>query len=254
MREAHSTSISIISVLTSALPLRGCKTQTSDRGWIGGEFATVHKPNHFKTSTAIDNLPIKIEADQKGAALVTAVYPGSPSAMAGLQPGDLFTRINHHSITSKYTWHKAIRKRRPGVTSEIEIFRQGEFLKRDVEIEEEDFDHEGTVVVGLHFSTKLDLIPNRRFSLFALGWHMWIGSFNIVRNKRIISQSPPCPTPPIKHNQHRHFTILKSQTKAHLRLFHVVTKHDENMNLRSANQRRSNTCQSRKLKAGFSVL
>jgi S1-C subfamily serine protease len=62
---------------------------------------------------------------QRGA-LVRRVEPGSPAAMAGLQQGDIITKVAGKPLAEEAELPKAVQKRRPGDTIELTVVRDNE--------------------------------------------------------------------------------------------------------------------------------
>jgi len=52
--------------------------------------------------------------------------PGSPAHRAGIQPGDLATKINGEPLRDETSFPKAINKARPGDSVQLTIVRDGQ--------------------------------------------------------------------------------------------------------------------------------
>jgi S1-C subfamily serine protease len=58
--------------------------------------------------------------------IVRSVVAGAPADRAGLQPGDVITKVNGEAITSLHRAQRAIRLCKPGAACTIEYLRDGE--------------------------------------------------------------------------------------------------------------------------------
>ncbi|HWO94334.1 MAG TPA: trypsin-like peptidase domain-containing protein, partial [Dehalococcoidia bacterium] len=83
-----------------------------ERGFLGINFTDV--PGSFLRRQGID---------QDGAVGVVAVEPGSPADSAGLQQGDIITKIGDRVIRNNGDLTAALREFRPGETVEVEYYR-----------------------------------------------------------------------------------------------------------------------------------
>jgi hypothetical protein len=64
----------------------------------------------------------------QGGALVEFVYPGSPAASAGVQPGDVITSVGGRAVTSPQAAVAAIGAQRPGAPVVLGLERFGQSL------------------------------------------------------------------------------------------------------------------------------
>lgn len=83
------------------------------RGWLGAEYT-------FVPVAANSGLP----AAARGA-LVTNVYPGSPAALAGIQPRDILLRIGDTNIRDPADLRRRESAIKPGTTVEVSGLRNG---------------------------------------------------------------------------------------------------------------------------------
>ncbi|MBD8899269.1 trypsin-like peptidase domain-containing protein [Rhodanobacter sp. DHG33] len=83
------------------------------RGWLGADYS-------FVPVTADSGLP----SAARGAS-VTDVYPGSPAALAGIQPHDILLRIGDDDIRDPADLRKRESAIKPGTTVEISGLRNG---------------------------------------------------------------------------------------------------------------------------------
>jgi S1-C subfamily serine protease len=83
------------------------------RGWLGADYT-------FVPVAADSGLP----AAARGA-LVTDVYPGSPAAVAGLQPHDILLRIGSDNIRDPADLRRRESAIKPGTTVELSGLRNG---------------------------------------------------------------------------------------------------------------------------------
>lgn len=60
-----------------------------------------------------------------GAAVVTEVSPGSPANKAGIVPGDAITRVGDEGVQNGSGLMRAVARRRPGETVQIEVWTNG---------------------------------------------------------------------------------------------------------------------------------
>jgi S1-C subfamily serine protease len=60
--------------------------------------------------------------------LVTRVEPGGPAEAAGIQPGDVITRVAGESVADLHHFHEALKRRRVGEGVEVTLQRDGQTL------------------------------------------------------------------------------------------------------------------------------
>jgi S1-C subfamily serine protease len=63
---------------------------------------------------------------QQTGALIQQVAPGSPAARAGLQPGDLITKVNDQPLDADHPLASVLAKTRPGDKVTITVLRRGQ--------------------------------------------------------------------------------------------------------------------------------
>ncbi len=90
------------------------------RGWIGADYAFVPVP-------ANSGLPAAARGVQ-----VTAVYPGGPAALAGIQPRDILLRIGDHDILDPADLRRHEASLKPGATVEISGLRNGNPFHKNI--------------------------------------------------------------------------------------------------------------------------
>jgi serine peptidase DegS len=83
------------------------------RGWIGAEYA-------FVPVAANSGLPAAARGAQ-----VTAIYPGGPAAMAGIQPRDILLRIGNDDILDPADLRRHEAALKPGSKVEVSGLRNG---------------------------------------------------------------------------------------------------------------------------------
>jgi len=87
--------------------------QGTNLGFIGAELATV-----------TPDLAVQLNYKGNGVA-VNRVVQGGPADQAGVQPGDVITRINGTDVTTNEAVVKAIRATKPGATINMQIWSAG---------------------------------------------------------------------------------------------------------------------------------
>jgi S1-C subfamily serine protease len=102
-----------------------------DTGWVGillyGENET--PPN------APNSPPTQPNGGQNGpGARVAQIYPGSPAARAGLQPGDLVTQINGTKIDDPAELIALVHEMKPQTKAEFEVMRDNQPQKVSVTV------------------------------------------------------------------------------------------------------------------------
>jgi S1-C subfamily serine protease len=85
---------------------------------------------------ALLGVSARTEGDEESAigagARVAAVEPGSAAEEAGLQPGDVITRIDDRPVTTSTELTAAVRSRTPGEEATLTVQRDGEAVTVDV--------------------------------------------------------------------------------------------------------------------------
>jgi len=87
--------------------------QGTNAGFIGAALATV-----------TPDLGVQLNYKGKGVA-VSQVVQGGPADQAGIQPGDVITRVNGTDVTTNAEVVKAIRATKPGATISMQIWSAG---------------------------------------------------------------------------------------------------------------------------------
>ncbi|GAC1567263.1 MAG: DegQ family serine endoprotease [Vulcanimicrobiaceae bacterium] len=87
--------------------------QGTNTGFIGAALQTV-----------TPDLAVQLNYKGKGVA-VSVIIPGGPADKAGVQAGDVITRINGNDVTTNEEVVKAIRATKPGATVNMEIWSGG---------------------------------------------------------------------------------------------------------------------------------
>lgn len=76
-----------------------------------------------------------LEVEQRdGQVAVRRVYPGTPAARAGLQPGDVIVSVRTRSIDTPKDLYQALSRAQPGSRHTVTIQRQGQTLELTVEL------------------------------------------------------------------------------------------------------------------------
>lgn len=147
-------------------PAKSNKNPIQARSWVGGEFkkAAVGWPGE----DLVPAFPKALRGQQKSAVFVSAVYPDTPLADAGIRPGDLITKVDGKLVKSRRQFHQAIDVITPGDRTTLTLFRQGKQIDKVVTTGREEYRTRNSLNLGIQFSSKLDLIPNPGFSLFDL--------------------------------------------------------------------------------------
>ncbi|MHB8483572.1 MAG: Do family serine endopeptidase [Nitrospiria bacterium] len=84
------------------------------RGWLGIGIQEVSS-----------DLAEKFKIKEGEGILVSEVFDGDPASRAGIQPGDIITKINNHEITSTNTLSRLVASLTPGKKIDIVILREG---------------------------------------------------------------------------------------------------------------------------------
>ena len=74
------------------------------------------------------------EARESGGAVIAEVVANSPAARAGLQPGDVVTRIDGEPISGRAALIRTVGTRTPGSVVKVEVTRDGEPMVFDVKL------------------------------------------------------------------------------------------------------------------------
>jgi serine protease DegS len=94
------------------------------RGWLGVAIQNID-------ANLADSLGLK--PDQSGV-IITSILKNGPAAKAGLQAGDVITRINDHSVTDVANALSLISSNLPGATISVHVIRQGEEFEKKAKV------------------------------------------------------------------------------------------------------------------------
>lgn len=103
---------------------------TIERAYLGVQFVML-----TDTFATRNNLPIKEGAFLRGDSQTLAVLSNSPAAKAGLQEGDIITKIGDSDINAKKTLQSALTSYKPGDTVKITYYRGNDKKTVDVKLE-----------------------------------------------------------------------------------------------------------------------
>jgi hypothetical protein len=131
------------------------------RGWIGGEYKTVHV------------FPKGLKPANHSALLITSLNTNTPAALAGLSEGDLVLGVNHQPGARLKGFRRTIDQSKPGTLITLKTWRDGQEAEHSVRVGRETFTENGAFMVGLPgFFYAPTLWPNSRsFSLGPLGYN-----------------------------------------------------------------------------------
>lgn len=93
------------------------------RGWLGIEVAELNPQSARELGLPVDR-----------GVVVTGTYPGGPADQAGLQPGDVITRINDLALADGRTGLLGVSRMMPGDIARIAILRQGQELSLEAKV------------------------------------------------------------------------------------------------------------------------
>ena len=149
----------------------GCASRETvySRAWVGGEFADV-KPARTKIGKESLELQLDSPIQQKGAVLVKTVYSETPLSEGRFQPGDLILEIDGSAVSDVPELQTLIESLRPGHRVTARVWRKGESIFLPLTIGREHYSIERTLNLGFRFNSRMDLSPNRDFSLFVVSW------------------------------------------------------------------------------------
>ena len=94
-----------------------------ERGWLGVSLQPMDR-----------ELADAMQTGETRGALVNAVEPESPAAKAGLQPGDVITRIEGRDVRTPRDLAAGVAETRPGSAVNLAVLRNGQTMERRVEI------------------------------------------------------------------------------------------------------------------------
>jgi serine protease Do len=95
------------------------------RGFLGAQVVDV-------TPTSVEDFDLKV----KQGALIGGVLENQPAAKAGLQPGDVVTKMDGRPCTGGTQLVNYVASRRPGTSLELEVNRGGQTLRIRVDLQE----------------------------------------------------------------------------------------------------------------------
>lgn len=87
------------------------------RGWIGVEPGVI---------TA--EIAAAFNSEENAGVIVTGVVHGSPAAHAGVQPGDIITQVNDHTVRNPHDLLAAVSALKPGTPADLHMVRKAEPL------------------------------------------------------------------------------------------------------------------------------
>lgn len=107
--------------------IRELKTKGKvDRGWLGIRI----QPNSTDISSSVGQ-PWNLS----GGVLVSSVTDGSGAKAAGIQPGDIILSMNGKAVDDARVFSRIVAETAPGTTVELEIWRDKQILKKNLEIQ-----------------------------------------------------------------------------------------------------------------------
>jgi serine protease Do len=101
------------------------ETGRVQRGWLG-----------VSIQPLTEGLANSFGYDSTRGVLLAGVFDGSPAAEAGLEPGDIVVRIDGQRMNDTTELLNTVAESGPGEKISLEIFRNGETMKRTVELAE----------------------------------------------------------------------------------------------------------------------
>jgi serine protease DegS len=90
------------------------------RGWLGVDAQSI-----------TPQLALSFQLDSTNGVLITRIYSNGPAHQAGLQPGDVITKINGELVGDGSRGRQQIAESRPGDKVTIEYYRNGKFQAVD---------------------------------------------------------------------------------------------------------------------------
>jgi hypothetical protein len=190
---------------------------TYERGWIGGEYKLAKRA--------------LVLHGWRSAVYVKQVFPETPAAHSGLQPGDLILSLDGRAVTELRGFRRLVDTAKPGSRTTITVWRENQSLDLPLTVGRETYHQWHAFTIGVHASSKFDLWPNPDFSLLPLarfnrpqgrielrspemtlarqragkssqgetgvrsaeGWDAWFVLFGFDAHKRILSQEVVAP-------------------------------------------------------------
>ena len=95
---------------------------------------------------------------------VSAIQPGTASALAGLQNGDIITKLNQIVVNDASTLVKAIRDRAPGDKIEITFSRNGRLQTTTATLAAREYS--GEQAARFKMMNRLGAVPSQRYDNF----------------------------------------------------------------------------------------
>jgi serine protease Do len=126
-RSGASAGIGFAIPVSLARPVLNSIIQTGKvhRGFLGASFGDIDEK-------AIKDFDLKV----KTGALILSVLDGQPAALAGLQPGDVVTRIDGRPCRGSASMRNYVANRPPGTTIVLEVDRGGKPFRIEVSLKE----------------------------------------------------------------------------------------------------------------------
>ena len=93
------------------------------RGWLG-----------IQAQDLTPRLAAAFGLNKARGALISGVLPNGPAAKAGLQPGDIITRINGAAVGDAADALRTIAAQAPGTRVRLDLWRDGKLLRRQIAV------------------------------------------------------------------------------------------------------------------------
>jgi serine protease Do len=126
-RSGASAGIGFAIPVSMAMPVLESIIETGEvkRGFLGAQVVDV-------TPAAVE----KYALQTRQGGLIEGILENQPAALAGLQPGDVVTRIDKKPITGGTQLRNYVANQRPGTTVTMEVNRAGEMMTLQVDLKE----------------------------------------------------------------------------------------------------------------------
>ncbi|MCI0650464.1 MAG: PDZ domain-containing protein [Planctomycetes bacterium] len=155
-----------LGLLSSVLVLGvGCASPelVFERGWVGASFED-YSVDGRRGGEAVpeggNTARLLLPADRDEVVLVSKVFPGTPSAQAGLQPGDVILALDGKRLGSAKGLQSEIDSASPGSEHSLCVYRFGETIDKELKVGVEKFRRRGTISFGIGFSSGIDVVPD----------------------------------------------------------------------------------------------
>lgn len=125
-----------------------------ERGWIGGEYQLAKRT--------------LVLHGWRSAVYVKQVFPDTPAAHSGLQPGDLILSVDGRAVTELRGFRRLVDTAKPGSRTTIAVWRGKQSLDLPLTVGRETYHRWHAFSIGVHASSKFDLWPNPDFALLPL--------------------------------------------------------------------------------------